>query len=123
MGEPERLTMHEEMKKDGYSKEEEYFYKINQELIERRREELDMERDVTRLENQKEPHWMRCPKCGTPMRSESLFNIHVEQCPKCHGIYLDRGELETLLETKESGTFLRRLRKAFKLRDEGPGLF
>src|SRR5688500_11824555 len=58
------LTLREEFYKDGYSREEEYFYRINQELIERRRRELDSQRAARQAEPNKTAHWMKCPKCG-----------------------------------------------------------
>ncbi|MFN8217405.1 MAG: zf-TFIIB domain-containing protein [Solirubrobacterales bacterium] len=40
---------------------------------------------------------MNCPKCEAPMRTHRRNGVTIEQCTKCHGIFLDRGELEQLL--------------------------
>ena len=39
---------------------------------------------------------MRCPKCGTRLNSHTLHDVSVDECPSCHGVWLDAGELEAL---------------------------
>lgn len=39
----------------------------------------------------------RCPKCAGSMRSYERNGITIEQCNDCRGIFLDRGELESLM--------------------------
>ena len=43
---------------------------------------------------------MTCPKCGASMRSYERNGITIEQCNECRGIFLDRGELERLMEAE-----------------------
>jgi hypothetical protein len=45
---------------------------------------------------------MTCPKCGGEMRTNTRNGVTIEQCRKCHGIFLDRGELEQLLGRESS---------------------
>jgi Zn-finger nucleic acid-binding protein len=45
---------------------------------------------------------MTCPKCHSPMRKHSRNGVTIEQCTKCHGIFLDRGELEQLIGVESS---------------------
>ncbi len=45
---------------------------------------------------------MTCPKCGAEMRSHRRNGVTIEQCRKCHGIFLDRGELEQLIGREAS---------------------
>jgi Zn-finger nucleic acid-binding protein len=45
---------------------------------------------------------MTCPKCGAEMRTHRRNGVTIEQCRKCHGIFLDRGELEQLLGRESS---------------------
>lgn len=40
---------------------------------------------------------MHCPKCHGSMRTYDRNGVHIEQCENCRGIFLDYGELETLL--------------------------
>lgn len=41
-----------------------------------------------------------CPKCGADMRTYERSGIHVDQCGECRGIFLDRGELERLMDAE-----------------------
>ena len=41
-----------------------------------------------------------CPKCGSEMRSYERNGITVDQCTGCKGIFLDRGELERLVDAE-----------------------
>lgn len=41
-----------------------------------------------------------CPKCQAAMRSYERNQITVDQCTGCQGIFLDRGELERLMEAE-----------------------
>jgi uncharacterized protein len=43
-----------------------------------------------------------CPKCGAPMRTRRRNGVTIEQCVDCHGIFLDRGELEQLIGAEAS---------------------
>jgi Zn-finger nucleic acid-binding protein len=45
---------------------------------------------------------MTCPKCQAPMRRHKRNGVTIEQCTKCHGIFLDRGELEQLIGVESS---------------------
>lgn len=47
------------------------------------------------------PHeTMSCPKCGSPLAVQIIGEVEVDQCPACHGIWLDLGELPALLEKR-----------------------
>lgn len=41
-----------------------------------------------------------CPKCQGAMRSYERSGITVDQCSECRGIFLDRGELERLVDAE-----------------------
>lgn len=41
-----------------------------------------------------------CPKCGGEMRSYERNGVLVDQCSGCRGIFLDRGELERLVDAE-----------------------
>lgn len=45
---------------------------------------------------------LMCPKCGAEMRSYERNNVTIDQCTQCRGIFLDRGELEQLIEQETS---------------------
>ena len=41
-----------------------------------------------------------CPKCGSDMRSYERNGVVVDQCTGCKGVFLDRGELERLVDAE-----------------------
>ncbi|MGC4937051.1 zf-TFIIB domain-containing protein [Kribbella sp. DT2] len=43
---------------------------------------------------------LNCPKCRGAMRTYERSNVTVDQCTECRGIFLDRGELEKLLDAE-----------------------
>ena len=46
------------------------------------------------------PATLICPKCGAEMRSYERNGVLVDQCTGCRGIFLDRGELERLVDAE-----------------------
>ena len=46
--------------------------------------------------NRSEP--MRCPNCGSRLVELERSEILIDACPECRGVWLDRGELDRLLE-------------------------
>ncbi|OFZ12042.1 MAG: hypothetical protein A2Z20_07355 [Bdellovibrionales bacterium RBG_16_40_8] len=98
--------------RDQYSQEEAYFYKINKELLERKRSELDAKKNEKSAQANN-PNWMMCPKCGDDMEEIELMRIKVDKCVQCQGIYFNNGELQILLESQEPKGFLGMLRKVF----------
>ena len=45
---------------------------------------------------------LTCPKCQAAMRQYERSGVHVDQCTECRGIFLDRGELERLVDAENS---------------------
>lgn len=43
---------------------------------------------------------LSCPKCPGNLNRRVLVGVEVDQCQNCQGIFLDRGELEELLEAE-----------------------
>ena len=101
-------------KDQGLTKEEEYFYNVNKNLIERKRKSLDIQRAEQRKKELMEKHWMCCPKCGHEMEEIELLGIMADKCSACSGIFFDKGELELLLESKEQKGFLSGLKQLFR---------
>lgn len=46
---------------------------------------------------------MNCPVCGDRMREVQKFGVELDICPGCKGVWLDRGELEKIIEFASSG--------------------
>ncbi len=45
---------------------------------------------------------LTCLKCGGDMRTYERNGITIDQCTVCHGIFLDRGELERLISAESA---------------------
>lgn len=43
---------------------------------------------------------LTCPKCGGQMRSYERNGVTIDQCSECRGVFLDRGELERLIDAQ-----------------------
>lgn len=41
---------------------------------------------------------MQCPVCNVDLAMSDKHGIEVDYCPKCRGIWLDRGELDKIIE-------------------------
>jgi hypothetical protein len=44
-----------------------------------------------------------CPVDDSEMTKEVLLNIVIDRCPTCSGVWLDRGELESMKRMIEAG--------------------
>jgi Zn-finger nucleic acid-binding protein len=40
---------------------------------------------------------VKCPNCSGEMREIKKYNAHVDYCPVCNGVWLDRGEIDKLI--------------------------
>lgn len=45
---------------------------------------------------------MRCPICDVPMKEVERLGVLIDVCPDCKGVWLDRGELNKLLEAEQA---------------------
>jgi len=43
---------------------------------------------------------MTCPKCQGPMRTYERGGVMIDQCTDCRGVFLDRGELDRLMDAE-----------------------
>lgn len=41
---------------------------------------------------------MNCPSCKIPLVMSDRQGIEIDYCPECRGIWLDRGELDKIIE-------------------------
>jgi hypothetical protein len=44
---------------------------------------------------------MNCPTDGTTLVMSERSGVEIDYCPKCRGVWLDRGELDKILERAE----------------------
>ena len=43
-----------------------------------------------------------CPTDGTELRRLERSGVHVDACPTCRGVWLDRGELDKIVERERA---------------------
>jgi uncharacterized protein len=41
---------------------------------------------------------MKCPVCDVPLSISSREGVEIDFCPQCRGVWLDRGELDKIIE-------------------------
>ena len=74
--------------------EDEYFVRLDADLVKERRARLDEER----RKQERSAHLNKCPKCGIDLAEREHHGVKIDQCPECSGIWLDKGELEVIEE-------------------------
>lgn len=45
---------------------------------------------------------MKCPSCNETLTMSERQGVEIDFCPKCRGVWLDRGELDKILEREGS---------------------
>jgi ribosomal protein L31 len=96
-------------------KEEEYFLHLEVERIQKLRREHQASLAEQEKKRRKELHFLCCPKCGMDMTTSSIAGVEIEVCPDCHGVYLDAGELDKILDEKRRNVVLDTLARVKKL--------
>ena len=79
--------------------EDEYFVKQSADLIKAKRREAEK----AALDAERRAHYMKCPKCGANLTTESYHGIEIDRCLECKGMWLDAGEAEDLLRREDEG--------------------
>ena len=39
---------------------------------------------------------MQCPNCSNPMQESKKYEVDIDYCPTCKGVWLDRGEIDKI---------------------------
>jgi uncharacterized protein len=47
---------------------------------------------------------MKCPVCSVDLVMADRQGVEIDYCPKCRGVWLDRGELDKIIERSTSET-------------------
>ncbi len=47
---------------------------------------------------------MQCPVCKVDLVMSERQGVEIDYCPKCRGVWLDRGELDKIIERSSLGT-------------------
>jgi uncharacterized protein len=97
------------LKEQIRNREDDWFRQNERKLLEearvarekREKERAAKEEEETRR-RLKDAHFMKCPKCGHDMKTETLDSIEIDRCTFCEGVYFDAGELDQLFLTKKA---------------------
>jgi ribosomal protein L37AE/L43A len=81
----------------GQALENEYFRRQEQELIAKMKTKLEAE--------QKDASELNCPKCEGNLVESDFNGIKIDVCNKCHGVWLDAGELAQVTQKDADGWF------------------
>jgi Zn-finger nucleic acid-binding protein len=46
---------------------------------------------------------MKCPVCDVTLSISSREGVEIDFCPQCRGVWLDRGELDKIIERARPG--------------------
>ena len=92
------------------AREDQYFAERDRKLV----EELHHAKEA---EAGKATGLMRCPKDRTQLQQHSHHDVTVEECPSCHGMWLDYGELQAMAGKENDGWIARWLRREFRETD------
>jgi Zn-finger nucleic acid-binding protein len=55
-----------------------------------------------------------CPACQVELIMSERQNIEIDYCPKCRGVWLDRGELDKIIERSLSSEAERQAESTFQ---------
>lgn len=90
-----------EVEDRGQLREDEYFHRIEQELIGKMRAKMASEgsKDLG----------IECPKCDGSLKETAYENIKIDACDKCGGVWFDAGELAQVVDKEKDGGWFGRL--------------
>jgi hypothetical protein len=91
----------------GRSREDDWFRQNEQQMLEtarvarlkrqQEREAAEKEEERKRL---RDLHFMKCPKCGHDLKTDSVSDIEIDRCSFCEGVFFDAGELEQVFSKR-----------------------
>jgi Zn-finger nucleic acid-binding protein len=47
---------------------------------------------------------MKCPTCSVDLKMADRQGVEIDYCPQCRGVWLDRGELDKIIDRAQSQT-------------------
>ncbi len=47
---------------------------------------------------------MKCPVCNIELKMADRQGVEIDYCPQCRGVWLDRGELDKIIERSATAT-------------------
>lgn len=61
---------------------------------------------------------MNCPVCNVALTMTDRQGVEIDYCPKCRGVWLDRGELDKLIERSATQFSAREPQNLFREDDD-----
>ncbi|MES2367063.1 MAG: zf-TFIIB domain-containing protein [Pseudomonadota bacterium] len=58
--------------------------------------------DIANTSAKGQGHGLLCPTCKVDLVMSERQGIEIDYCPKCRGVWLDRGELDKIIERNAS---------------------
>lgn len=55
---------------------------------------------------------MQCPACHIDLQMAERNGVEIDYCPKCRGVWLDRGELDKIIERAAANDPVRSMPRA-----------
>ncbi len=92
------------------AREDQYFAQRDRELLEKMRSGGEAGSEDSLGEAAKG----RCPRCGLTLHTAKVHSVSVDECATCGGLWLDKGELETIAKGENEGWIARWLRNEFR---------
>ncbi|MEP6573467.1 MAG: zf-TFIIB domain-containing protein [Gemmatimonadota bacterium] len=83
--------------------EEEYFAKEEAEKLKKQRAAMAAAESGA----ERKSHFMKCPKCGAGLVTETFHGVQIDRCSECNGIWLDPGEIDTIMSHEDKGLLSR----------------
>lgn len=88
--------------------EDEYFVLRDAELLKQQRASAE----AAAVEAERRTHYMKCPKDGHDLVTQTHHNVPIEICTHCGGMWLDAGELDAISHEDRPALFTRILSDA-----------
>lgn len=83
------------------AREDEFFARRDRELINKLKRDKEQQFNQD-LQAAKE---LICPRCGKTLQERVEHGVTIDQCANCGGVWLDKGELDALIQADEKGWF------------------
>ena len=78
--------------------EDDYFRRRDKESLAKLREAL---REAAKAEGKPVPT-LPCPRCDGMLYEQMFDEVGINRCEKCHGVWLDAGELEEIIRAESA---------------------